>query len=171
MMKTELYWIEGAGPGRLAISPRPRGGDWLEDEVRSWQQSGLDMIVSLLTSDEIADLDLLQEPEFCQTFNLQFLNFPIVDRGVPSSRRATRELVKTLADALAEGKTLLIHCRQGIGRSALIAACLPVLSGMDAETAFQRISTARGCSVPETIEQRKWVIEFTRELVAPNPQP
>jgi len=60
-MYTELYWIEGPWPGRLAISARPRGGDWLEDEVKSWRRAGLDIIVSLLTPDEEEALDLQRE--------------------------------------------------------------------------------------------------------------
>jgi protein-tyrosine phosphatase len=166
-MRTELYWIEGPWPGKLAISLRPRGGDWLEDEVRSWQQSGLEVIVSLLTDDETVGLDLAQEAELCQVHGLQFLAFPIVDRGVPSSRWATLEFVRKLDDALAKGKNVAIHCRQGIGRSALIAACLLALSGTKPETAFQRVSAARGCPVPETLEQRKWIMEFARELATP----
>jgi hypothetical protein len=34
-MRAELYWIEGPWPSQLAILPRPRGGEWLEDEIRS----------------------------------------------------------------------------------------------------------------------------------------
>lgn len=30
-MRATLYWIDGVWPGRLAIVPRPRGDDWLED--------------------------------------------------------------------------------------------------------------------------------------------
>ncbi len=169
-MRTELYWIDGPWLGQLAISSRPRGGDWLEDEVRSWLQSSLDIIVSLLTDDEIADLELAQEAELCQAHGLQFLAFPIVDRSAPSSRRDTLDFVRKLAHALAEGKSLVIHCRQGIGRAALIAACFLILSGADPETAFRRVSAARGVSVPETPEQQKWVIEFARELATPIPQ-
>ncbi|MFQ5858481.1 MAG: hypothetical protein ACE5LU_23020 [Anaerolineae bacterium] len=75
--------------------------------------------------------------------------------------------MRQLDDALAEGKHVAVHCRQGIGRSTLIAACLLVLAGVDPETAFQRVSAARGCAVPETSEQREWVIKFARELPAP----
>jgi hypothetical protein len=32
-MKAAIYWIAPVPSGRLAIIPRPRGGDWLEDEV------------------------------------------------------------------------------------------------------------------------------------------
>ncbi|MCI0693172.1 tyrosine protein phosphatase [candidate division KSB1 bacterium] len=166
-MRTKFYWIEGPWPGRLAISSRPRGGDWLEDEVRAWQQAGIEMVVSLLTKDEIAGLDLTQEAEFCQKHGLQFIVFPIEDRSVPSSWRQTMDFVRKLNDALTEGKNLLVHCRQGIGRAALMAACLLILSGEDPETAFQRVSAARGVSVPETSEQRNWVIKFAQLLATP----
>ncbi|MGH7965582.1 MAG: dual specificity protein phosphatase family protein [Candidatus Binatia bacterium] len=169
-MQAEPDWIEGSRPGRLAVLPRPRGGDWLEDEVRSWQQAGLDVVVSLLTHGEIADLDLGQEAALCQAQGIQFRSFPIADRGVPSSRRATADLVRQLDKALADGKSVAVHCRQGIGRSALIAACLLVMSGVDPETAFQRVSAARGCSVPETTEQKTWVREFARESSMSIPQ-
>ena len=161
-MRTELYWIEGPGQGKLAILPRPRGGDWLEDEVRGWRVAGVDGVVSLLTSDEVADFDLAQEGSLCEAHGIDFWQFPIVDRSVPASRKATLDFVKKLADLLAEGKSIAIHCRQGIGRSALIAGCLLVLFGIVPEAAFQRISEARGCSVPETSEQRQWLMEFAQ---------
>ncbi len=169
-MRTEVYWVDGPWPGKLAIVPRPRGGDWLEDEVRAWRQAGLDVVVSLLTEDEIADFALAGDAELCQANGLQFLSFPITDRGVPSSRKATLELVKKLEELLASGKKVGIHCRQGIGRSAVLAACLLVLSGMNPDSAFQRISAARGCPVPETMEQRQWVVAFARELAVPIPK-
>jgi hypothetical protein len=62
-MRTELYRIEGPWPGRLAIVPRPRGGDWLEDEIASWRRGGIDMVVSTLTEQESVELDLESVPE------------------------------------------------------------------------------------------------------------
>jgi len=163
-MKAELSWIEAPWTGRLAILPRPRGGDWLEEEVRESRLAGVDVIVSLLTSDEIEELDLVQEARFARENGIHYLAFPIMDRGVPASRRATLELAKTLESLLQAGKTVAVHCRQGIGRSALIAACVLILAGVSPATAFQRLSAARGCPVPETAEQREWVIQFAREL-------
>ena len=163
-MKPEPWWIDGNWQGRLAILPRPRGGDWLEDEVRGWRSAGVDVIVSLLTNDEIEDLDLAEEPRLCQTSGIQFLSFPIADRNVPVSPRATLDFVRKLDRLLSDGKVIAIHCRQGIGRSAMIAACILVLSGTPPSIAFQRISAARACPVPETSDQRQWVLEFARDV-------
>jgi protein-tyrosine phosphatase len=167
MMKAHLYWIEGPWAGRFAIVPRPRGGDWLADEVQAWQHAGLDTIVSLLTPDEVADLDLSQEATWCQAHGIRFISFPIPDRSVPASRQAALALVHQLERALAEGERLAVHCRQGIGRSALLAACVLVAAGEEPEMAFQRISTARGCAVPETAEQQEWVKACAPALSAP----
>lgn len=162
-MRATVYWIESNWPGKLAIIPRPRGGDWLEDEMQALKQEGLDVIVSLLETAEAADLGLQQEKDVSQAVGLEFIAFPMVDRSVPVSRHDVLKLLNQIIQLLAGGKNIGIHCRQSIGRAALIAASLLVLSGVSPEMAFNRISTARGCSVPETLEQREWVIALGKE--------
>ena len=166
-MNTELYWIEYSWPGRLAIAARPRGGEWLDDEVSAWRRAGLDVVVSLLTRDESAELELSAEALSCKTKRIQFLSFPIADRGVPISRKAAVDFLKAMEELLGQGKSIAVHCRQGIGRSALIAAALLVMSGERPESAFQRVSAARGIAVPETAEQRAWVEDFARKILSP----
>jgi protein-tyrosine phosphatase len=61
---------------------------------------------------------------------------------------------------LAEGKAVGVHCRAGIGRSSLIAAALLIQNGVSPETAFLTIQEARGCPVPDTVEQRNWVERY-----------
>jgi protein-tyrosine phosphatase len=168
MMTPRLYWIVGRWAGRLAVSVRPRGGDWLRDEVKGWRESGVDIVISLLTPDEVDDLSLNEEGARCQEEGLGFISFPIADRSVPGSREAAQKLLKSLDRTLATGKTVVIHCRQGLGRSALIAASILALEGAKPEEAFARLTASRGSSVPETEEQRKWVEEFARD-VAPAP--
>ena len=40
---------------------RPRGGDWLADEMRALSEAGADILVSALTTDEANELDLARE--------------------------------------------------------------------------------------------------------------
>jgi protein-tyrosine phosphatase len=168
-MRTELFWIRGLWPGRLAIMPRPRGGDWLEEEIQAWRRSGIDVIVSLLSSDEQAELDLVEEGNLCRAHGIEFVSFSIIDRSVPSSMEAFSDLVTALAGQLANGKNLAVHCRQGIGRAGLVAICLLLLSGAEQGAAIVSVSSARGCAVPETPEQRRWIADFAKSLAAQLP--
>jgi len=168
-MRTELYWIDGPWRGRLAIMPRPRGGDWLEEEISSWQHMGIGRIVSALTVEETAELDLKREREICEKFGIDFIAFPIADRGLPPSRNAALDLIRRLEQRLAQGEKVAIHCRQGVGRAALLAACVLTASGVNPALAWERIAVARGCTVPDTSAQKEWVEQFTHDLLTSLP--
>jgi protein-tyrosine phosphatase len=92
---------------------------------------------------------------------------PIVDRGVPESGRETLEFARRLKSFLEEGKNLVIHCRYGRGRSTVIAATVLALRGAPIETAFEMIAKARGFSVPDTDNQRVWVINLVKGISRP----
>lgn len=166
-MKAELFWIDGPWQGRLAVMPRPRGGDWLEDEIVSLNKMGISVLVSTLTEPEIAELDLKEEQRLCEEHNIQYISFPIEDRGVPHSSVTTSQLVHRLEHELTNGKNVAIHCRMGVGRSALVASSILVSAGIDPKHALDRIQTARGCAVPDTNEQRTWVQRFAKDILAP----
>jgi protein-tyrosine phosphatase len=163
-MFTELFWIDGPWPGRLAISPRPRGGDWLDEEMKAWRRAGIDAVVSLLTPEESADLSLEQEQSHSEANGIEFYSLPITDRSVPDSDRDAAQLIAKLDAALSHGQKVTVHCRQGIGRSALIAAGLLIEQGLGPEEAIQRVSRARNAVTPETPEQRAWIDSFAATL-------
>jgi protein-tyrosine phosphatase len=159
-LRAQIYWIDGPWPGRLGILLRPRGGDWLDDEMRSWMNAGVDVVVSLLMPDEVMEFDLRKEGESCKNQGMEFLSFGIPDRGVPASRREACELLMRIDGFLAAGRGMVIHCRQGIGRSGLMAGCLLILWGAKPSDAVTQISRQRGCETPETAEQRTWLFNF-----------
>jgi len=153
------YWIE-VGSCRLAILPRPRGWDWLADDIAAARRSGVDVIVSALTETENEELGLAEESKCCSESKIEFLSFPIEDRSLPDSEGSLDAFVDLLDERVKEGKSIAVHCRAGIGRSSMLCACVLVRQGLSAESAFQRIQTPRGCAVPDTTEQRKWVESF-----------
>lgn len=143
-MFTELHWIDGPWPGKLTLAARPRGGDWLKDETASWQRSGVNTVFSLLTPQEERDLDLAKEAAETRAYGMKFLSYPITDRQVPDSENTLTEALEELEAELASGKNVALHCRQGIGRTGLVAACLLLTKGIDVENAVRRVSAARG---------------------------
>ena len=159
-MLAEIYWVTE----NLAIMPHPRGNDWLEDEIISYKNFGVDVVVSLLERSEDYDLDITKEDFWCQEKGVVFLNLPIADRSVPEYFEETSKFVKKLQGFIEENKKIAIHDRLGGGRSALIAACILVLQGFSVEDAFGKIAGARGCEVPDTEEQVNWVKTFTQNL-------
>jgi protein-tyrosine phosphatase len=159
-MRSSIYWLNLPESWRLAIMPRPRAGDWLADEIVAWKNEGIDLVLSLLEDDEVAELGLSGEQHACQDQGIEFISFPIADRDVPRSTAETERIVRDLSEELFNGKGVAIHCRAGIGRSSLIAACVLVLNGYQANSALDAISKARGLEVPDTEAQRLWVSTF-----------
>ncbi|WP_430516730.1 dual specificity protein phosphatase family protein [Bradyrhizobium yuanmingense] len=157
---SQLHWIEIRAPGRIAIMARPRSEGWLGAEVKRWKDSGVDMVVSLLEQEEISELGLQHEAELCRSNGIEFISFPIPDRGLPESLREASQIAHLLVTGLRDGRSIAIHCRAGIGRSSVIAACVLIYSGIEAEDALALIRTSRGLVVPDTDEQRDWVAAF-----------
>lgn len=151
------YWIETGIPAKLAIMPRPNGGKHLEDEIRLLKREGADVLVSLLTLAEQADLALELERAACSGHGILFRSFPIPDRDVPSSPAAFLHFLETLHEDLLQGRSIVAHCRAGIGRSSLLLASLLRREGLSTDDAFRRITHARGMLVPDTAEQLHWV--------------
>ena len=163
-MAAKIFWVTGPWRGRLGIVPRPRGAEWLDDDTRAWREAGIDVVVSLLEAAEEADLDLTGESTSSTTSGLVFRAFPIPDLGVPRSSEAVAELADQLVDALSWGKPVVVHCRQSIGRSAMMVAAVLIAGGLDAETATTAIRQSRGRDVPETQAQRQWISDFSAWL-------
>jgi len=163
-MRKELYWLDEAWPGKLAVASRPRGGDWLKDDIAGWRREGINAILSLLTPEEERDLALSNEPREVREQGMDFISLPIPDRQIPKSEAKLAEVLGRITQALSNGKNVLIHCRQGIGRSGLVAASLLVRKGISPSAAIELVSAARGMPVPETTEQRDWIDHYAIAL-------
>lgn len=162
MIQPDVYWLHEVDGVRLAIMPRPRSGEWLDDEINGWMRLGVQTVVSLLEPQEVRDLDLANEEALCIASSVKFISFPIPDRGVPNNVFEFAGLVATIERSLRSGESVAIHCRAGIGRSGLLGACVLGTFGIESNTAFGMLSRARGVTVPDTDAQATWVREYAR---------
>ncbi len=162
-MIAEVFWTKEKYPGRIALVPRPRGGEWLEDEAAAWADAGLDVIVSMLDAEETQGFELAREGELCALSGIEFFSFPVTDRSVPVADESFFRCLEKLKKLLLQGKNIGIHCRQSIGRAPLLAAVLMISFGIKPTEAFRQLSLVRGVEVPETIEQKEWAEQFAAE--------
>ncbi len=169
-MIPDVFWVEAPFPGRIGIVPRPRGGDWLQDEVKGLKLAGIQMVVSLLTSMERAELELQDEEQICRDEGLRYRSLPIQDRGLPDRHEDMKALTKEILESLEAGEDTVVHCRQGIGRSALTVAAVLVVSGHAPDAALELIAAARERDVPDTEEQMAWVHQFASRFGGTKPR-
>jgi protein-tyrosine phosphatase len=159
-MQAEIYWTNE----KLATMPKPEGGNFLEREIFSLKNAGVDVVVSMLEDHEISRFELEKEAFYCKKNHITYLNFPIPDRNTPESFEDVHKFVQRLSVYYEVNKKIVCHCFAGIGRSSLIAACLLILKGVDVDGAFSQISEARGFPVPDTQEQLEWAYEFAERF-------
>ncbi len=145
---------------RLAIVTRPRGTDWLEDEMRELKREGIDTLVSLLEQREAEWLGLEDERAEADRAGIVFLSFPIPDTHVPPNVGRFRAFVADLADRLRKGERIGVHCRGSIGRATVTAACTLIHLGWRPEDALAAVEATRGCPVPDTEEQQGWIMAY-----------
>ena len=158
---TEIYWI--GGRRQIAIVARPRGGEWLRDDLTSLKTGGIDVLVSFLQPHEEAELGLQDERRVAGEVGLDFIAFPIPDRQVPPDLASFRRFVEKLAQRVRQGDRLGVHCRGCIGRSTVLLAAVMITLGVKPEDALRQIERARGLSVPDTAEQLEWILNYERE--------
>jgi protein-tyrosine phosphatase len=159
------FWVETGTEVRVAIVPRPRGNDWLADELSQMKAAGVDVLVSMLQPAEAAELGLSAEAELCAAGGIEFRSFPIPDRETPPSTAAFAEFLKELQAQVHAGRSVAVHCRASIGRSSLLLAALLTAEGLTPDDAFKRLASARGVQVPDTLDQILWVERFAARQV------
>lgn len=144
--------------GALYVMPKP-SGEWLHEDVDEYRSLGIDHILSLLSLDEMEELGLQGEQVACGNKRLRFTRFGIVDRGLPDVSQLV-PLAEKLAREIAEGASLAVHCRAGIGRAGLVASCILQHLGLTATDAIAIVSQARGVQIPDTQEQVEFILDY-----------
>ena len=155
-------------PGRLGltIAPGKRDGRWNRDLTadlrRLRDHYHVDLLVSLLEPHEYKALGIATLASAAEEAGIDVMQLPIQDVSVPTSVAACGPTVAAMVTALEAGQTVVVHCRGGLGRSGLVAACCLVACGAEPDAAIARVREARPGAV-ETSEQVRFVARFGKE--------
>jgi protein-tyrosine phosphatase len=159
----DIFWIQHDDPPRLAIVARPRGDDWLEEDLSNLKRGRIEILVSLLMPEEAIDLGLAAEGDVARNMGIEFISYPIPDRTTPIDAKSFHLLIARLADAVRAGKYVGAHCRGCIGRATVTTAAVLVHLGFEPADALAMIEEARECPVPDTLEQQNWILQLEPE--------
>lgn len=156
-------------PGRRSPgADEPQEEQKLDSDLRTIKDEyGAEVLISLMEPTECERLGIAELFERAKGVGLEVLKLPIPDGGTPAHaglERAHRELVERMVSGLLrEGKTVVVHCQGGYGRSGLVAASVLVALGYSTEEAIRAVQEAR----PGTIEspsQADYVMGFEMEI-------
>ena len=153
--------VSGAySTGRLGFTQAPR--DMHADLAILRNSYECAVLFSLLEDDEFRRLHIEGLPTAASALGIDYRRFPIKDFSVPSSIAGTRIIVDSILAAVRDGKSVVIHCWGGLGRSGLMAACCLTQMGHAPAEAMKIIRAVRPGAV-ETPEQEAFVTSFAAE--------
>jgi protein tyrosine phosphatase (PTP) superfamily phosphohydrolase (DUF442 family) len=163
-MRATLWTVGTKGGGKVSIVPRPSGGDSLPDEMKALRKHGVDLLISAQPPLEGGFYGLSGEGAAAEAAGMAFLNIPIADMAVPPDRADFLAALSGPIARVREGGHVAVHCFASRGRSGVIAGLLLAAGGFEPEDGLQRMSKVRGYRVPETEEQRAWMLETAAML-------
>lgn len=98
-----------------------------------------------------------------------YVNVPIVDTHPPQSWEAAVAILDVMDSALANGETVYVHCRSGVGRTGTVLGLHLVRHGFSPSEALRTLQaawsrdprSAHWPRCPQTESQRRCIVEST----------
>ena len=135
--------------------------------------AGVNHFIDLTKPGELVPyIDMIQEEAHLHGLTVEWERHPIVDVSVPHTPEYMAQILDAVDAALADGKTVYLHCFGGVGRTGTVVGCWLVRHGFTGDQALAQIAqwwqtvekAHRLPMSPETSEQR----EYVRHWVEPS---
>lgn len=121
-----------------------------DEDVAFIRGAGFGLIVTL-TEEPAAPLE-----------GIGALHFPIADMGIPTPRLC-EAACRTIVSEIERGARVLVHCRAGMGRTGLMAACVLVTLGRSAQAALDEVRRVNPGYV-QSAAQERFITHYEQHL-------
>lgn len=152
-------------PGRKG--PSISGADWNRDlaaDVAALRRWKTDIVISLTETDEMARLGTGDMAAALRQAGIEWLHLPIRDVSAPAPdwHAGWRSVSACVHQRLEAGGRVVIHCKAGLERTAVVAALLQCERGERLDNALRVIGQARAGAGPLP-HQRRWLEQILGE--------
>jgi protein-tyrosine phosphatase len=123
--------------GMDIVAVNPAGTLFVSGEVEDWEALGERGIDTIVDMDGRVDSGLPEAPNA-----ILYVYHPILDDDLPNLAKIDA-LGRLVADLVGSGHRVLVHCRMGFNRSALVIATALTYMGMSGEQALEHLRERR----------------------------
>ncbi|KAI9216469.1 protein-tyrosine phosphatase-like protein [Blastocladiella britannica] len=130
-------------------------------------EMGVKLIVCCLYDEELAYLGAPWDrySSIANSLGIQVSRVPMIDGSVPMEQAPLESALVAIHQQLAAGQHVLIHCRGGIGRAALVACCYFLKHGWsgDDRAAIAHVRRMRSPRAIETVQQESYLYQYWQQ--------
>jgi ADP-ribosyl-[dinitrogen reductase] hydrolase len=149
----KIHSLKASSTGaRIALCACPGPEPSLTGDLEALREWGARGLVSLIEDSEFETLGVQSLPDRLAALGMRWWHLPIRDMETPDARFETRweHAGAELKGLIAQGASIAVHCRGGLGRTGMIAARILVELGTEPAAAIAQVRKVR----PGAIETR-----------------
>jgi len=117
----------------------------LDDSISTLKSAGIDMLLTLMSDDEMAKNNADKLPQACETQNIDWIQLPIPDDAAPSQAFESQWQVNQVGilEVLNNKGTIAVHCKGGSGRTGLVIGIILLAYGWSGEKVIKAVQELR----------------------------
>jgi len=135
----------------------------LPTDLAAIHATGGRVLVTLMEQHELQRFQIATLRKDAESLGIRSIWFPVRDVDVPTSMSGHHSLVEEVRAELSEGRSVVVHCKGGLGRTGVLVASVLVTFGHSPEEAIAITRATRSGTI-QTYAQERFVHQYSAYL-------